>query len=194
MACQQAGPGSRRPGPPDPPAPELGTAGERPHASAPRAKPVTILVMTNDDSHYVQPGWFTRRVFNGVVAWLTRRGVSVWGSRVLEVTGRKSGQPRRTPVNLLRLDGVEYLVAPRGETEWVRNVRAANGRLALLLGRRREVRTATELTGDERIPVLRSYLKRWKTEVGVFFGGVSAESSDADLAAIADRHPVFRLD
>lgn len=154
---------------------------------------LTMVDMTSESRRYVQPGWFTRRVFNGLVGWLTRLGVSVWGSRVLEVTGRKSGLPRRNPVNLLHFDGADYLVAPRGETEWVRNVRAADGRLALLLGRRREERTATEVTGDDRIPVLRSYLKRWKMEVGVFFDGVSAGSSDAELAAEADKHPVFRL-
>lgn len=159
-----------------------------------RLNVLTMVDMTSEKARYAQPGWFTRRVFNGLVASLTRLGVSVWGSRVLEVTGRKSGQPRRTPVNLLRLEGAEYLVAPRGETEWVRNVRAANGKLALLLGHRRDERTATEVTGDDRVPVLRSYLKRWKMEVGVFFDGVSARSSDAELAAVADRHPVFRLD
>ena len=165
-----------------------------PEIGAVRAEVLTMVAMTTESSRYVQPGWFTRRVFNGLVAWLTRLGVSVWGSRVLEVTGRKSGQPRRTPVNLLRFDGAEYLVAPRGETEWVRNVRAADGRLVLLLGHRREERTATEMTGDARVPVLRSYLKRWKMEVGVFFDGVSAQSTDAELAAVADKHPVFRLD
>jgi hypothetical protein len=51
--------------------------------------------------HFKRPGWFTRNVFNRVVAGLTRLGVSVWGSRVLEVRGRTSGQLRHTPVNLL---------------------------------------------------------------------------------------------
>jgi deazaflavin-dependent oxidoreductase (nitroreductase family) len=153
-----------------------------------------MVVMSTESSRYARPGWFTRGVLNRFVGWVTRRGISVWGSRVLEVRGRKSGLPRRTPVNLLRLDGAEYLVAPRGETEWVRNVRAADGSVALLLGRQREERTATEVTGGDRVPVLRSYLKRWKMEVGIFFDGVSAESSDAELASAADRHPVFRLD
>ena len=64
--------------------------------------------------HYDQPGWFTKNVFNRAVAMLTRLGVSVAGSRILEVRGRKSGEWRRTPVNLLIIDGVRYLVAPRG--------------------------------------------------------------------------------
>ena len=143
--------------------------------------------------HYKRPGWFTRNVFNRAVAGLTRMGVSVLGSRVLEVAGRKSGQPRRTPVNLLTLDGTQYLVAARGVTEWVRNVRADGGKLSLLLGRNRDERVATELEDTEKVPVLRAYLKRWKAEVGVFFDGVGPDSTDDELAAIAPRHPVFRL-
>jgi hypothetical protein len=76
----------------------------------------------------------------------------------------------------------------------VRNVRAADGRLATLVGSRREEWVAHELVDADKVPVLRAYLKRWKAEVGVFFGGVSADSSDEELAAIAPRHPVFRLE
>jgi hypothetical protein len=144
--------------------------------------------------HYAAPGWFTRNVFNRAVAGLTRIGVSVVGSRVLEVKGRTSGQPRRTPVNLLVFDGREFLVAPRGETQWVRNVRADGGHLALILGRRREERVAHELGQVEAIPVLRAYLQRWKAEVGVFFDGVTADSPEHDLQQAATRHPVFALD
>jgi deazaflavin-dependent oxidoreductase (nitroreductase family) len=147
----------------------------------------------SEKAHYKRPGWFTQNVFNGTVQWLTRRGISVLGSRVLEVKGRKSGQPRRVPVNLLELDGREYLVAPRGETEWVRNVRAAGGQLVLLLGSKRQPRVATELAGDDKVPVLRAYLKRWKMEVGVFFEGIGPESPDAEFGAQAAKHPVFVL-
>jgi deazaflavin-dependent oxidoreductase (nitroreductase family) len=149
--------------------------------------------MAEAAAHYRAPGWFTRNVMNRIVAASTRAGLSVWGSRVLEVRGRTSGQPRRTPVNLLVLDGQEYLVAPRGQAQWVRNVRAAGGELHLLLGRRRTRRVATELGDDAKIPVLRAYLKRWKAEVGVFFDGVGPDSSDAELQRIAPRHPVFAL-
>lgn len=144
-------------------------------------------------AHYRRPGWFTKRVFNGAVAGATRLGVSVWGSRVLEVRGRKTGEPRRVPVNLLELSGERFLVAPRGETEWVRNVRAAGGSLALILGRKREEVVATEVTGDDKTWIIREYLKRWKAEVGVFFDGVGPDSTDDEIAAITDRHPVFRL-
>lgn len=146
------------------------------------------------DPHYRKPGWFTRNVFNKLVAALTGAGFSVMGSRVLEVRGRKSGLPRRTPVNLLSLDGREYLVAPRGETEWVRNVRAAGGQLDLLLRGRRQSYLGRELSGDEKVPVLRAYLKRWKAEVGIFFEGVGPDSTDDQLRAIAPRHPAFLLE
>jgi deazaflavin-dependent oxidoreductase (nitroreductase family) len=144
-------------------------------------------------AHYKQPGWFTRNVFNRLVGMLTGLGVSVWGSRVLETTGRTSGQPRRTPVNLLDHEGQQYLVAPRGETDWVRNVRAAGGTLTLIKGRRRQDMRAVELADQDKTAALRAYLARWKMEVGVFFDGVGPDSSDEELAAIADRHPVFRL-
>jgi deazaflavin-dependent oxidoreductase (nitroreductase family) len=140
---------------------------------------------------YKRPGAFTRHVFNPLVQGLTRLGVSVWGSRMLEHRGRRSGKIRRTPVNLLRLGDVEYLVAPRGETEWVRNVRHADGQLSLVLGRRRRSCRAEELPPEARIPVLRDYLRRWKFEVGMFFDGVGPDSSDAEWAVAAGRHPVF---
>jgi deazaflavin-dependent oxidoreductase (nitroreductase family) len=142
---------------------------------------------------YLRPGWFTKNVFNRGVAGLTRLGVSVLGSRVLEVRGRTSGEPRRVPVNLLTLDGERYLVSPRGETQWVRNLRACGGEGTLLLGRRREPFTADELNDDAKPPVLRAYLKRWKAEIGVFFKGVDADAPDEDLRRIAPGYPVFRL-
>jgi deazaflavin-dependent oxidoreductase (nitroreductase family) len=138
------------------------------------------------------PGWFTLRVFNPIVAWFTRRGLSVAGSRVLEVPGRKSGQPRRTPVNLLTLDGERYLVAPRGNTQWARNLRAS-GSGRLLVGRRSEAFTASELGDAEKPPILRAYLRRWKWEVGAFFEGVSADSSDEEIRQEAPKHPIFKL-
>jgi deazaflavin-dependent oxidoreductase (nitroreductase family) len=141
---------------------------------------------------YQRPGWFTKHVFNNVVALFTRLGISVWGSRVLEVPGRKTGEPRRTPVNLLTHEGQRYLVAPRGHTQWVRNLRAS-GSGRLLLGRRTEEFTASEVPEEQRPPILRAYLKRWKAEVGVFFGGVGPDSSEEDLRRIAPDHPVFHI-
>ena len=63
-------------------------------------------------AHYKEPDWFTRVIFNNVVKGLTRMGVSVWGSRVLEHRGRTSGKLHHVPVNLLTVDGTRYLVSP----------------------------------------------------------------------------------
>jgi deazaflavin-dependent oxidoreductase (nitroreductase family) len=144
-------------------------------------------------AHYQKPGWFTKHVFNGIVALATRLGLSVWGSRVLRVRGRKTGEWRETPVNLLTLGGQRYLVAPRGETQWVRNIRVT-GAGELRLGRKVEPIRVVELSDDERPPILRAYLKRWKMEVGAFFEGISADSSEDDVRRIAPKHPVFRIE
>jgi deazaflavin-dependent oxidoreductase (nitroreductase family) len=142
--------------------------------------------------HYRAPGWLTRNVFNRAVAFLTGHGVSVLGSRILAVKGRASGVWRTTPVNLLEHDGRRDLVSPRGHGQWVRNLRAA-GSGELRVGRRVEAFAGRELTDEEKLPVLRAYLKRWKAEVGVFFGGVGPDSSDEQLRAIAPDHPAFEV-
>jgi deazaflavin-dependent oxidoreductase (nitroreductase family) len=140
-----------------------------------------------------RPGWFTKNVFNRIVAGLTGLGVSLLGSRVLEVRGRTSGLPRRTPVNLLELDGERYLVAPRGDTQWARNLRVS-GEGLLRLGRKVEPFTATEVTDEAEKPaILRAYLRRWKAEVSAFFDGVGPDASEEELRRIAPKHPVFRL-
>jgi deazaflavin-dependent oxidoreductase (nitroreductase family) len=142
---------------------------------------------------YIRPGWFTENVFNPVVAMLTRAGVSVWGSRELRVRGRKSGEWRSTPVNVLSCGTSRYLVAPRGVTQWVRNMRVA-GEGELRVGRRIESFRATEIADADKVPILRAYLKRWKAEVGVFFSGVNATSPEDEVRSIAPDHPVFRIE
>ena len=144
-------------------------------------------------AYYRKPGWFTKNVFNRIVALSTRLGLSVWGSRVLEVQGRSSGLWRSTPVNLLSIGGERYLVAPRGHTQWVRNLRVS-GEGRLRLGRRSEPFWADEVLADaEKVPILRAYLRRWKAEVGVFFEGAGPDSAEEELARIAPNHPVFRI-
>jgi deazaflavin-dependent oxidoreductase (nitroreductase family) len=142
--------------------------------------------------HYKEPGWFTKNVFNRTVAGLTKLGISVLGSRTLAVRGRTSGEWRTTPVNLLTFEGKEYLVSPRGETQWVRNIRVAGGG-ELRLGKKVQAFRAVEVVDDAKVPLLRAYLKRWKMEVGVFFDGVGPDSTDDELRAIAPRHPAFEV-
>ncbi len=146
--------------------------------------------MTHAAPAYARPGR-TATVFNNTVAWLARRGVSVYGSRELAVRGRTSGQWRTVPVNLLVVEGAEHLVAARGVTQWVRNLRAA-GAGELRLGHRVEPFTAVELADPAaKAAVLREYLRKWAWEVGAFFPGLSADSTDGELIAAAERYPVF---
>ena len=144
------------------------------------------------ERRYVRLSWFDH-AFNGVARALTGLGVSLYGSRNLAVRGRKSGEWRVVPVNLLVCDGVRYLVAPRGEAHWVRNLRAAGGG-ELRLGRRSEPFRAVEVSDADKPAILRAYLERWRFEVDRFFEGLSASPSDDDLRRVANRYPVFRID
>jgi deazaflavin-dependent oxidoreductase (nitroreductase family) len=152
--------------------------------------------MTDPATRYVMPttpvGRALARFSNSLVARFTRAGVSLRGSRVLYVRGRSSGEWRTTPVNPLSLDGGRYLVAPRGHTQWVKNMRVAGGG-ELRVGRRVEKFTATELADGDKPAILREYLRRWKMEVGIFFDGVGPDATDAQLLAIAPGYPVFRI-
>jgi deazaflavin-dependent oxidoreductase (nitroreductase family) len=141
---------------------------------------------------YRRPSWFLARVNNPVIALLAGRlGISLRGARLLSVPGRRSGVRRTTPVNLLEVQGQRYLVAPRGQTQWARNLRAAGGG-ELRLGRRVETVRVAELADDDKPPVLRAYLQRWKTETGRFFD-VAPSASDAEFRRVAPNHPVFRI-
>jgi deazaflavin-dependent oxidoreductase (nitroreductase family) len=149
--------------------------------------------MNRGAESYKRPGWFTKNLFNRIVAWLTRRGISIAGSRVLEVRGRKSGEWRQTPVNPLDFQGARYLLAPRGHTQWVRNLRAS-GEGRLRVGRRTEEFTAQEVPDEDKAPLLRAYLERWKWESGAFFEGMGPDSTDEELLQIAPDHPAFRIE
>lgn len=131
-------------------------------------------------------------MFNATVAALTRIGLPLAGSRVLAVRGRSSGEWRTTPVNPLRVGGERYLVAPRGNAQWVRNLRAA-GAGELRAGRSVETFRAEEVPDAEKPPILRAYLVAWAWEVGRFFDGVDKNSPDERLLEIAPGFPVFRL-
>lgn len=147
---------------------------------------------TTSEDRYIRPGRFDTRVFNPLVAGLARVGISIHGSRVLEVRGRSSGEWRSVPVNPLQLDGERFLVAPRGTTQWVRNIRSAeSGRLRK--GRRTEDFSILEVADSEKMPILRAYLDKWGFEVGKFFEGVTKNSTDAELAEIAPGFPVFQI-
>ena len=144
-------------------------------------------------TRYIKPDWLTGKVFNPAVGFLTSKlGLSMKGSRLLSVQGRKTGEWRSTPVNPLTFEGERYLVAARGEAHWVRNIRVTHeGRLKL--GRKTETVQVEEVPDAEKPPVLRAYLKAWAWEVGKFFEGVSADASDEAMAETAKHKPVFRI-
>lgn len=142
---------------------------------------------------YIKPKSSTS-FFNDTVGRLTKMGVSVYGSRVLAVRGRKSGEWRTQPVNPLTVDGTRYIVAPRGNTQWVRNLRATGYTGELRIGRKTEPFRATEVADDDKPAVLRAYLKRWKWEIGVFFEGVDANAPEEKLREIAPGYPIFRIE
>jgi deazaflavin-dependent oxidoreductase (nitroreductase family) len=152
--------------------------------------------MSDSATRYVMPttpvGRLVGNFFNSSVARLTKLGISVWGSRVLYVRGRSSGEWRTTPVNPLPYEGSRYLVAPRGHTQWVKNLRVAGGG-ELHVGKRVETFTAVELADTDKPEILRAYLRKWKMEVGVFFDGIGPDATDAQLLDIAPGYPVFRI-
>ncbi len=150
-----------------------------------------IAAMAQDK--YIRPGFVTTRIINPAINFLAGRlGLNVKGAQVLSVQGRKTGEWHSTPINPLSLAGQRYLIAPRGETQWVRNIRVSRtGRITL--GRKTETVHVEEIADTEKPPILRAYLKEWAWEVKQFFGGVGAHATEADLVRIAPKHPVFRI-
>lgn len=132
------------------------------------------------------------RFANTVIRWLAESGISIAGTRALRVRGRKTGQLRGVVVNLLVADGAEYLVSPRGNTQWARNVRAAGVVETGPRWRRRRA-TATEVADDDKPEILRRYLARWYWQVKDYVGGVTPESGDDELRAAGAQIPVFAL-
>lgn len=143
-------------------------------------------------AEYKRPGWLMSRLVNGIISLAARRGISLGGAHMLSVRGRQSGRQRTTPVNPLTFNGQRYLVAPRGETHWVRNIRAA-GEGELRLGRKREAIRASEVPDGEKGPILKAYLDRWAGVTASHFG-VSKKPTDEEIARVAPRSPVFRIE
>ena len=132
------------------------------------------------------------RAFNEMFRWLAEAGISLAGTRALRVRGRKTGKRRGVVINLLTVDGRDYVVSPRGNTQWARNARAAG---VVEMGprwRSREIRIA-EVGDNDKPPLLRRYLDRWYWEVRGHIGGLTPESNDDELRAAAPSIPVFEL-
>ncbi len=128
------------------------------------------------DEAYREPPWLVRKVFNPLVM---RLGMAT----TLVVPGRKTGELRSTPVNVLEHGDARYLIAPRGTTQWVKNLRAAGKAQLRRKGAVEDVR-AEEVAVEERPPLIAAYRKRWDRQVKREF---EALPDPAD-------HPVFRLE
>ncbi len=144
-------------------------------------------------SDYRPAPWLYRHTVNPIIELIVGPlGIPLRGAALLTVTGRKTGKPRTVVVYPLSFNGQRYLIAPRGETEWVRNLRAA-GTAELRRGRRRRRIVAAEVPDTEKPPLFRAYLDRWYLEAGSEFGVPKAATLE-ELAAVAPRHPVFRIE
>lgn len=132
------------------------------------------------------------RFFNAVLGSLFRLGIAPAYGHELEVVGRTTGTVHKTPVNLLAYEGRTYLVAPRGETQWVKNARAA-GQVVLVRGSVRKTLRVRELPTAERAPLLKAYLGTYESQVARFFS-VAATAPEEAFVAIAEKHPVFHLE
>ena len=134
------------------------------------------------------------RVMNASIGVVIRLGLSPQGGQLLTVRGRKSGKDMSTPVNPMTFEGVEYLVAPRGDTHWTRNLRAA-GEAHLRLGRKkRRIRVVHELADAEKPPVLLAYLERWASVTKSHFGIPWPNPGEADITRVCARTPMFRIE
>lgn len=140
--------------------------------------------------YFLKPTAFERAAGRTFAA-LVRLGIGLPHHYALEVRGRKSGRVFSTPVNLLAHQGRKYLVAARGETNWVRNARAG-GRVALCKGSRREEYKVREVAVAERPELLKQFLDRFAFSVQRYYP-VPKGSPVSAFAEFAARMPVFEL-
>jgi F420H(2)-dependent quinone reductase len=132
------------------------------------------------------------RAGNALIRWMAEAGISIAGTQALRVRGRKTGKRRGVVINLLTVDGRDYLVSPRGNTQWARNARAAG---VVEMGprwRSGEVRIS-EVSDDAKPELLKRYLDRWYWEVKGHVGCLTPESTDDEIRAAAPSIPVFEI-
>lgn len=153
--------------------------------------------MTTDTVRRARPIPALVQALNPLVRRLLRLGMPMGQNALLTVRGRTSGKPRTFPITLLELDGRRYVFAAFGETNWVRNLRAA-GEGTLRRGRQDEPIKAVELSIAEAVPVLESALKPvlrikgFGSMIGSWYG-LTADSAPADYEASARNHAGFEL-
>jgi deazaflavin-dependent oxidoreductase (nitroreductase family) len=139
---------------------------------------------------YRRPAKLTQ-VMNGALGRLASLGLTPSHMITLKVKGRRSGETRSTVMNMVEYEGARYVVSPRGEAEWVRNVRAAAGAAVIRHRGRRSVRLE-EIPAEQRAPILKKYLGENAMSTKQHFG-IDPKAEIAEFEAIAGRHPVFRV-
>src|SRR5690348_13376814 len=142
-------------------------------------------------TRYDAPG-LPARAANNLIRRLAEAGVSIAGTTALRVRGRRTGKPRSVVVNLMSLGGKDFLVSPRGETQWVRNARAA-GVVETGPRWRRSTRRLAEVPDEAKPVLLQHYLARWYWEVKGHMAGLTPQASDPELRAAAPSIPIFEL-
>lgn len=138
---------------------------------------------------YQRPGTMTN-LSNKLAGWVAAMGFGPKKTVVLEVKGRKSGQVRAAVVNIVDYDGEMYLVAPRGNTEWSRNARAA-GEATIRRGKREQVRLE-EVPVEQRAPIIQQYLSENAMVTKAHFG-IDPQAPIEEFQRIAPDHPTFRI-
>jgi deazaflavin-dependent oxidoreductase (nitroreductase family) len=145
------------------------------------------------------------RANNAVMRSLIRTGIRIGTFAVLTVPGRRTGRPMTVPLVVFPYRGNDYLVASYGVVNWVRNLRAADGRAQLRRGRETETIIATELPSEQAGPILRFSLRSGppgipRPIVHIFrrffvlpYLDVDMDSPDDEFVRSAQNHPVFRL-
>jgi hypothetical protein len=148
------------------------------------------FIMSTHSTPFRAPN-VAERAFNRTFGFLVGLGLGPRYSYLLEVRGRKSGRLFSTPINLLELNGKSFLVAPRGQTQWVKNSEAA-GHLTLKRGRTRLKFRLIPVPGAQKPEILKSYLDEFAFAVQKFFPIPAGSSVDA-FKEIAANYPVFEL-
>lgn len=131
------------------------------------------------------------RTFNRAFGLLLKLGIGLKHNYLLEVRGRKTGKIYTTPVNVLEYKGKKYLVAPRGYTQWVRNVEAGS-ESALVRGGRREAIKLRSVAEASKAEILKVYLDCFRLTVQRYFP-VPAGSPVEVFEPLKGRYPVFEL-
>ncbi|HXB05124.1 MAG TPA: nitroreductase family deazaflavin-dependent oxidoreductase [Candidatus Acidoferrum sp.] len=137
-------------------------------------------------------------MFNPLARWMLGAGLPLGPNALITIRGRKSGEPRTTPIALIEIEGRRWVSSPFGDVNWVRNLRAA-GEATLAIGRKQQSVTAIELSKEERVAFFRDlmgpYVRRIPLGLGRLIVGsiLGAKEMLDDPEDAAERHPVFEL-